>query len=362
MPKVSVVVPVYNVVAYLPRCLASLRAQSLSELEVLLVDDGSTDGSTEILRDAEREDARFRVIRQENTGVAAARHAGIQQARGEYVGFVDADDYVEPEMFQRMYCAASAERADLVVCSYYEVRGQDRILHSTGAAPCVVTEAFEAYVQCVASIPSQCNKLYRRELVLQVREPLPLKIGEDMAFCTALAPSVRRAVIIPDALYNYAIHDSSTMHKTRRMDGELNPLDNFLRNIAPDSRYDTPDDAWKHLLAAQAFVSVLYTNYSYRQRVGHFYRQLKNLRGWPQSGSFCREVVTGRCLSPLRHVGSLSGSLSLALRAAFLPCLLRLDRLAAVLLTGLRRMLEAVQAVRLRRIAAAERAITDKET
>lgn len=347
--KVSVIVPVYNAEEYLPRCMASLRAQSLREMEVLLVDDGSTDGSTEILRDTEKEDARFHVIRQENAGVAAARHTGIQRAQGEYVGFVDADDYVEPEMFQRMYCAASAAQADLIVCSYYEACGERRILRSAGARHHVIEGAFEAYVRCVAQNPSQWNKLYRRELALLAKEPLPLKIGEDMAFCTALAPYVRRAVILPQALYNYVIRDDSVMHLPRRMDGELNAVDQFLRNIAQEPAYDTPGNEWKFLLAIQAVICVMSTNYSYGQGVNFFRDQLANLRAWPLFSGFCREVVSGRCLRHIRRPGLFSALSAASMRLVFLLCRMRLDGLAAVLLVIIRRLLEAVRAVRLAR-------------
>lgn len=353
--KVSVIVPVYNAEEYLPRCIASLRAQSLREMEVLLVDDGSTDGSAEILRDTEREDARFHVIRQENAGVAAARHTGIQCAQGEYVGFVDADDYVEPEMFQRMYCAASAEQADLAVCSYYEVREQERVLRSAGAGHHVIEGAFEAYVQCVAEIPAQWNKLYRRELALLAKEPLPLKIGEDMAFCTALAPYVRRAVILPQALYNYVIRDDSVMHLPRRMDGELNAVDRFLRNITQESAYDTPGNAWKYLLAIQAVICVMSTNYSYRQGVDFFRDQLAKLRTWSLFRDFCRDVAAGRCLKHIRRPGLFSALSAASMRLVFLLCQMRLDGLSAVLLTLLRRILELVRAARKRSQKAGDR-------
>ena len=349
-PKVSVIVPVYNGERYLPRCLESLRRQSLEEIEFLLVDDGSTDGSGEIL-DRAAADPRFRVVRQENAGVAAARYAGIQYARGEYVGFVDADDYAEPEMYEQLYRAAAEERADLAACWFWEIKGQLRTLRTPGAGVRVIERPdapVEAYLQCAAKCPALWNKLYRRELALRAKKPLPLRIGEDMALCAALAPDVGRAVVLPEALYNYVIHPMSAYHRPKRMDAELSPLDNFLRNIAADPRYDM--DAWKHLLAAQAFVSMFYTNCSYRQGTGHFYRQLKKFRSWPLFAGFCREAAAGRCLAPLRQVGALSGPLSLAMRAVFLLCRMRLDPLAAVLLAAVRRLLEVVQAMRLKGI------------
>ena len=99
---VSVIVPVYNIAAELPRCVESVLAQTWDALEVILVDDGSTDGSGSLCDSFARQDARVRVIHQKNAGVSAARNAGVSRATGEYLAFVDSDDYVEPELYEKM--------------------------------------------------------------------------------------------------------------------------------------------------------------------------------------------------------------------------------------------------------------------
>ena len=210
----------------------------------------------------------------------------------------------------------------------------------------MVDGAFEAYVQCVAQTPSQWNKLYRRELVLRAKEPLPLKIGEDMAFCTALAPYVWRAVVLPQALYNYVIHGDSVMHRPRRMDGELNAVDQFLRNIAQEPAYDTPENEWKYLLAMQAVICVVSTNYSYGQNADFFRKQLDALRTWPLFSDFCRDAVVGRCFKYIRRPGLFSALSAAAMRLVFLLCWMHGDALAAILFVIIRRMLEFVRATR----------------
>lgn len=114
-------------------------------------------------------------------------------------------------------------------------------------------------------LPFLWNKLYSRRLAGLIKEPLPMKIGEDMAVCMALAPYVQRAVLLPEAFYHYVIYDVSSIHRRRRLDGEINPLDQFLRHIATDPAYDVPGDSWKYILAAQSFISTFYANYSYGQ-------------------------------------------------------------------------------------------------
>jgi len=115
-PKVSVIVPVYNMEKYLHRCLDSIASQTLQEIEIICVNDGSTDGSRAILSGYEKSDPRFRVVDKENEGQGVARNAGINLAKGEYIGFVDADDWVDPAMYETMYADAKKNNTDLQLC------------------------------------------------------------------------------------------------------------------------------------------------------------------------------------------------------------------------------------------------------
>lgn len=117
-PLISVIVPVYNVEKYLPKCLDSLLAQTWQELEIIVVDDGSPDNSWDIMQEYARRDSRVRLIRQKNGGLSAARNAGVEAARGEWIGFLDSDDYVAPEMYERLYRAAVEQGAQMAVCSF----------------------------------------------------------------------------------------------------------------------------------------------------------------------------------------------------------------------------------------------------
>ena len=114
-PLISVIVPVYNVEKYLPKCLDSLLAQTWQELEIIVVDDGSPDNSWDIMQEYARRDSRVRPIRQKNGGLSAARNAGVEAARGEWIGFLDSDDYVAPEMYERLYRAAAEQGAQMAV-------------------------------------------------------------------------------------------------------------------------------------------------------------------------------------------------------------------------------------------------------
>jgi glycosyltransferase involved in cell wall biosynthesis len=117
-PKISIIVPIYNVEKYLSRCLESLLAQTLKDIEIIAINDGSSDRSYEILKQYETKDNRIIVIDKPNGGVSSARNEGIQISSGEYIGFVDPDDWVDHEMYEVMYTNALSCKADVVMCSY----------------------------------------------------------------------------------------------------------------------------------------------------------------------------------------------------------------------------------------------------
>lgn len=131
MEKVSIIVPVYNVESYLDECLTSLVNQSLNDIKIIIVNDGSTDSSQKIIdKYALRYPEKIMALNKENGGLASARNFGLQYAQGEYVGFVDSDDYVDVNMYNEMYNLAIKNNADLVVCDleyFFEYSNKDRL-------------------------------------------------------------------------------------------------------------------------------------------------------------------------------------------------------------------------------------------
>lgn len=127
-PKVSIIVPIYNVEKYLSRCLDSLLGQTLKEIEIIAVNDGSIDNSLKILNEYMAKDLRLKVINKSNGGVSSARNEGISLASGEYIGFVDPDDWVNKEMYENMYHHAVSEKVDIVMCTYIrEFEGHSKV-------------------------------------------------------------------------------------------------------------------------------------------------------------------------------------------------------------------------------------------
>lgn len=120
-PLVSIIVPVYNSEKYIEKCISSIVNQTLKNIEIIIVNDGSTDNSINIISKLSNEDNRIKVINQKNSGVSAARNNGINNSNGEYIGFVDADDYIELEMYESMYSKAEEFDADIVICNVKDI-------------------------------------------------------------------------------------------------------------------------------------------------------------------------------------------------------------------------------------------------
>lgn len=218
-PKVSVLVPVYNTERYLGRCLESLLSQTLKDIEVVVVDDGSSDGSPGIINAFAQRDSRVRPRRQENQGLGATRNTGLRNAHGEFIAFIDADDWVEPGFCEDLYAEATRTGADLVVCAYRIVRGD------TAAVVIHPPEHREkgAYLLALLAlrVPGfSWNKLYRRSLLEGHRLFFPtrdeIENVEDQFFSLRVIHLARTIAFLDHPLVNYRIHASSIVQRYQR--------------------------------------------------------------------------------------------------------------------------------------------------
>ena len=232
-PLVSVLIPVYNVEEYLERCLDSVLNQSLTRIEVICVNDGSTDKSLEILKKYQENDSRVIIVSKENGGLPSARNAGIERARGEYIGFVDSDDYVQPDMFEKLYNTAKKEKSDVVVCGA-------NILPETPRASdwlyACLSPGYRKYDKFDANMlfhdmtvtPFLWRTLIKKSLIdkYNLRLNETIMIGEDKAFQCKVYPLAESITVIPDKLYNYFwCREGSLMNQTVYGDPEKKVLE-----------------------------------------------------------------------------------------------------------------------------------------
>lgn len=216
-PKVSFVVAVYNTQEFLPRCLDSLLNQTCRDIEIVVVNDGSTDDSAAIIAAYARKDARVRAIAKPNGGISSARNAGIDIARGEIVDFVDSDDYVEPNLAEFLVDAFAAESPEIVVfggvCEPAE-RASKRIRQLL-APEARVFEPFDAALLFSANAqPYPWRSAYSRDLLEResLRFAENVRFAEDVVFQFESYPLSAKTVLAPDKLYHYVMQEKSLTH------------------------------------------------------------------------------------------------------------------------------------------------------
>ncbi len=218
MPKLSIIVPVYNAEKYLNDCIESIIGQTYSDFEVILVDDGSKDNSNEICLNAVKNNEKIHLIVQENKGVSSARNSGLNAAQGEYVSFIDADDIIHPQYYEKLITAINDKCVDLVATSYTRSQTQLGINNKPEKTQLFdQTELLEdLFSRPGKLVASSCNKVFKRELIGNIRFIDGLHFWEDLNFLMRLYSEKEtiKACYLPENLYYYRENtDSVTMNK-----------------------------------------------------------------------------------------------------------------------------------------------------
>lgn len=214
----SVIVAAYNIDAYIERGVRSVCDQTYHNLEIIVVDDGSTDDTGRILDKLAEDDARIQVIHEENGGLAHARNTGMAVARGSYIGFVDGDDWIDPDMYEKMFSALKDKQADVAVCRYRQISRTQTLDESADRAVLFEgQEALAVYVEERKEFEIQnaaWNKLYRKELLVGMSFPEG-RWYEDIVFTTQALARAGRCIYLDIALYNYIIDREDSIMNCR---------------------------------------------------------------------------------------------------------------------------------------------------
>ena len=231
-PFISIIVPVYNVEKWLNKCVDSILGQTHENIELILVDDGSPDRCGEICDEYAKKDARVKVIHQENARQGAARNSGLDIAKGDYIGFVDSDDYIAPDMYEEMLSKMEEHNADMAVCGYYSITPYQRVASCTNDGVLVMDnhEAMKTYYSTQLIHSTVWNKLYKRRLWGDLRFPEKVLREDEYVFYRALA-NAEKVVHIGEAKYYYIIREGSSEHGGFR-------LDFLISNETIDRQYD----------------------------------------------------------------------------------------------------------------------------
>lgn len=208
---VSVIVPAYNIEKYISRCLDSIIVQTYKNLEIIVVDDGSKDKTVEILDNYEKKDSRVKIIHKENGGVSSARNKGLDIAKGDYIGFVDGDDSIEPNMYEILVKLLEEENADIAHCGYQMIfPNRVDYYYNTGRRKTQTTqEGIKDLLSGKMIEPALYNKLYRRELFNSIRLDEKIRINEDLEANYRLFKNSKKSIYYDVPLYHYMIRSSS---------------------------------------------------------------------------------------------------------------------------------------------------------
>ncbi len=256
-PAISVIIPVYNIKEYLTRCVASLKSQTMSNIEICLIDDGSTDGSAEICDQLAARDSRIRVVHKRNEGQGIARNVGIEMATGTYVAFLDSDDYWDTDGCRKILERLRETDADLCAFGYCKESEAGESLGSPSIRKACyrdneIREQFilhffgdDPYDDDLRGV-SACMSCYRRSIVMEhgVRFASERKVlSEDTIFNLEFCKHCRSAATLPDVIYHYVMHKASHTHRldTARMQRTLEFCD-LLRDYAKDYGLMTDQD------------------------------------------------------------------------------------------------------------------------
>lgn len=208
---ISVIIPAYNIEQYIERCLESVCGQTYSRLEIIVIDDGSSDGTGNIIDELARKDSRIVTIHKENGGVSAARNTGLDIAKGDYIGFVDGDDIIESDMYELLLRNALKYQADISHCGYQMVF-PNRVDYYYNTGEVRIQNQYEGVYDLIKADkvePGLWNKLYKRELVSAHRLDNKIKINEDLLYNYILFKEAKISVFEDVSKYHYMVRSNS---------------------------------------------------------------------------------------------------------------------------------------------------------
>lgn len=227
---ISLIIPVYNVEKYLRRALISVENQTFKNFEVIIVNDGSTDNSMKIIEEFVNKNKNFFVISQENKGLGEARNIGLRHSRGQYIAFLDSDDFLEPNYLEKLYLTAIKTCSDIVCCNFYFYYESTklRIWCPLNSIPGVYSsdKAMKKITSCIGTFHFAWNKLYRKSLFTDHKIEFKKMYFEDCTTSPVLFFYAHTVTFINDCLYNYVMRENSIVHTMNAQ-----KINDFIRTL-----------------------------------------------------------------------------------------------------------------------------------
>ena len=257
MRKVSIIIAAYNIENYIERCINSCSKQTFNDIEIIVVNDGSTDKTLEILNNLSKKDNRIKIINQKNKGLVEARKSGLREAEGEYILFLDGDDYIKQNNIEILYKNAIEEEYDVVCYKYFEEYDDGKIIFSwdkgfvSNKGNKLLDLLFEGKVS-----HSIWSKFIRRDFIKENNIELPtnFSFGEDLAFSYTLAMHNPKFKIIDEALYYYKIRKGSLDYSINKKTIEIVKALEFIKiQLQKNNIYENYKERFEYLAFMQAY-------------------------------------------------------------------------------------------------------------
>lgn len=277
---VSIIVPIYNVAPYLEHCIESISGQTYKNLEIILVDDGSTDGSSKICDEYVQKDKRIKVYHRQNKGVSAARNYGIDKSRGNYIAFVDADDYLDKNFVYKMLKQVQRNNVDYACCGLKRIYSDHKESINGDGKKCILPskDFLIDLLNVQKSHGFAHGKLINRSAIGNVRFKEGLKVGEDALFNVMLCKNIDKVLIYNEPLYNYVFNSNSVVRKY-----DKNYPDKYYQSMKVMRQYILKnyrdhDDVIQNLYNYIAYhVLLICVNYCYHPLNENKYASLKKV-------------------------------------------------------------------------------------
>ena len=310
MPKISVIVPVYQAEKYINRCLDSILAQSFADFEVLMIDDGSRDNGGKICDDYANKDSRFHVVHKKNEGVSIARQTGLDMAQGEYVIHADPDDWVEPDWLGKLYQKIIEDKTDIVICDFEYITSDETVIMAQRPASLQNYDVLKAMLDGVLW-GVLWNKLVRRECFSRygVSFRPDMNLWEDMYVICLLIANGAKVSLIPEVLYHYDTTINENSIVIHRNDNHIRSMMIFVNQLSSTLSDKKFDDGWYHTksFVKEAIFAVKDSKYDIKDTYGEINERLiRESKTWAFSSALRGVAV---CLQTNSFIGHLYYSL-----------------------------------------------------
>lgn len=299
IPKVSIIVPIYNVEKYLDRCMESLLNQTLKDIEIIMVDDGSPDNCPKMCDEYAKKDTRIKVVHKKNGGLADARNAGLDVAQGRFIAFVDSDDFVKTDMYEKLYSQAVKQNADTIYCGFYKYWSEDNIKEFRNVNEITIFEGDGISTLALDFVGSPISEkkdwkyemsvwhsLYSNTVIQQFHIRFRSEreiLSEDIVFQELYLPHTKKVVYVPEPYYYYCYNNTSSLTHASYDSSKYTRMI-ALYNCLCDLTKDKDPKCWRAQRFLIAYMranvmGLIKSHYSYRETI-EYLTELCNREVW----------------------------------------------------------------------------------